>query len=410
MARYRPQALLRHAQACGHPCVLVQVNYRLGTFGFAASSDLAAEMDGGSQTHPVGNFGLVDQRNALEWVNRHIQDFGGDPGNISIFGVSAGSSSIHTHLMAGHSHQLFDRAIMMSGAAPSLGPLPMRHYQDEWERLCRKAEVQASDPAQRLRQLRQLSAEEILRNSSTAAMGPVEDGKLVPAGWRFRDEVPRSRCKQIILGDTNTEGIVFDFVLKELSQEKFHERANATLGVGLARELREQFGFVPDGSSQPADDFLRAARLLFGNVLFNYSHTGIAEASCASKIWAGQVFLYHFEETSPFPGTTQGLSYHGFCALMMHLNELERVPAPTQKVSLETARLWTAFAHGHQPWEPYSTARRFMRLGPAGETGMHSFETDETRPYGYLKWLGEHLDEVRGFLRPFLLDLENHEA
>jgi carboxylesterase type B len=65
------------------PVILVQIQYRLGVLGFAASSDLAADAEIGSdgsnsQTNTVGNYGFIDQRNALEWVREHIQHFGGD--------------------------------------------------------------------------------------------------------------------------------------------------------------------------------------------------------------------------------------------------------------------------------------------------------------------------------------------
>ncbi len=100
--RNNPQVLSRLAKESDHPVVLVQINYRLGIFGFAASSDLASEHDSRtsngdiSQLAPdyLGNFGIVDQRNAFEWVQNHIQDFGGDPSDVTAFGVSAGSGSL----------------------------------------------------------------------------------------------------------------------------------------------------------------------------------------------------------------------------------------------------------------------------------------------------------------------------
>lgn len=121
----------------------------------------------------MGNYGFVDQRNALEGVNEHIRDFGADPANLTLFGVSAGSISIHLHLLA--EQALFDRAIMMSGAAPALSPLRPEIYQRDWERLCERTGVKAPTAAERLDQLRSLSVDDILKSSTPAAMGPVAD-------------------------------------------------------------------------------------------------------------------------------------------------------------------------------------------------------------------------------------------
>lgn len=373
--------------------------------GFSASQDLAEEVNGGSETCPVGNYGLIDQRNALEWVNRHIQDFGGDPSNITVFGVSAGSVSIHLHLLA--EHALFDRAIMMSGAAPVLSPLPMEWYQNEWSTLCNNAGIGASSPQERLEQLRQLEVSDILKLSSPGVMGPVADGKLLKENWKYEDNAPNTRCKEFIIGDTNIEAIIFDGLIKRLPQERFQQLVNDSFSSQLAQELYSKFGFSRDPQSE--EHFRKAFRLLVGNTLFNYSHLGIANSSQNSETWRDNVYLYHFEEPSPFPGPTRGLSYHGLCAMLLHLNELDICPPSTQNVSREAARIWTAFAHGQQPWEPYSKEQRFMRFGPEGESSLQSFESDNTRDYGFQEWLGVHIDEVGLFVRKLVLDLENNK-
>jgi carboxylesterase type B len=383
--------------------ILVQINYRLGSLGFSASQDLAEELNGGSKENPVGNFGLIDQRNALEWVNKHIRDFGGDPFNITVFGVSAGSVSIHMHLLA--EHALFDRAIMMSGAAPVLSPLQTEIYQEEWDRLCRKTGVDAPTGAERIEKLRTMNVLNILKNTSPAAMGPSADGKLLKEGWTYKDNVANTRCKEIVQGDTNVEAIIFDGLIKRLPQDRFNDLIDNSLLAPIAKELYTHFGFTREPQSE--ESFRKAFRLLVGNTVFNYSHVGIAEASRDSDLWKDRVYLYHWEEPSPFPGPTCGISYHGLCAMLLHMNELENCPPSTQQVSLEAARTWSAFAHGQQPWEPYSDAGRFMRFGPNGECGMHSFESDKTRDYGFQEWLGTHINDVGGFVRKLVLDLEN---
>jgi para-nitrobenzyl esterase len=90
--------------------VVVTINYRLGVLGFLAHPSLTAEA-GAS-----GNYGLMDQQAALRWVSRNIAKFGGDPGNVTIFGQSAGGLSVHAQLASPLAAGLFDRAIAQSGA------------------------------------------------------------------------------------------------------------------------------------------------------------------------------------------------------------------------------------------------------------------------------------------------------
>jgi len=92
--------------------VVVSMNYRLGSMGFLAHPGLSAEDEHGSS----GNYGLLDQRAALRWVQTNIAAFGGNPDNVTIFGESAGSMSVCTHLASPLSAGLFRRAIGESGS------------------------------------------------------------------------------------------------------------------------------------------------------------------------------------------------------------------------------------------------------------------------------------------------------
>jgi para-nitrobenzyl esterase len=93
--------------------VVVSMNYRLGIFGFMAHPELTAE----SAHHASGNYGLMDQTAAIAWVRRNIEVFGGDPGNITIFGESAGSFSVSALMASPVSKDLFSKAIGESGGA-----------------------------------------------------------------------------------------------------------------------------------------------------------------------------------------------------------------------------------------------------------------------------------------------------
>jgi para-nitrobenzyl esterase len=91
--------------------VIVSFNYRLGVFGFLGLRELSVE----SQPQSSGAYGLLDQNAALKWVHDNIAAFGGDPDNITLFGESAGATSVCMHLAAPISRGLFQRAIIQSG-------------------------------------------------------------------------------------------------------------------------------------------------------------------------------------------------------------------------------------------------------------------------------------------------------
>src|ERR1700683_24225 len=93
--------------------VVVSMNYRLGIFGFFATHELAAE----DPHHAAGNYGLLDELAAIQWVRRNIARFGGDPDNVTIFGESAGSFAVSAQMASPLAQGLFAHAIGESGAA-----------------------------------------------------------------------------------------------------------------------------------------------------------------------------------------------------------------------------------------------------------------------------------------------------
>jgi len=95
--------------------VVVTLNFRLGVFGFLAHPELAAE----SPDSASGQYGLLDQRFALDWVRQNIANFGGDPSNVTLAGQSSGASSVCNQLASPLAGGLFHKAIMQSGACSS---------------------------------------------------------------------------------------------------------------------------------------------------------------------------------------------------------------------------------------------------------------------------------------------------
>ena len=111
--------------------VVVSMNYRLGMFGFFVHPELVTE----SGRNSAGNYGLLDQVAALHWVQDNIAEFGGDPGNVTIFGESAGSFSVSALMASPLAKGLFHKAIGESGGAffssgLSFEPLAEREEKD----------------------------------------------------------------------------------------------------------------------------------------------------------------------------------------------------------------------------------------------------------------------------------------
>ncbi|MEI7831172.1 MAG: carboxylesterase family protein [Prolixibacteraceae bacterium] len=98
-----------------HGVILVTINYRLNVFGFLAHPELSSENPKGVS----GNYGILDQIAALKWVKNNIQQFGGDPKNITIFGQSAGAMSVQALVTSTLSKDLMQKAIMQSGGGVS---------------------------------------------------------------------------------------------------------------------------------------------------------------------------------------------------------------------------------------------------------------------------------------------------
>lgn len=161
--------------------VTVSFNYRLGRFGFFA--------------HPAlkqgGNFGLMDQQAALQWVKRNIAAFGGDPAQVTIVGESAGGMSVTALLGSPAARGLFTRAVIMSGGGRVDAPLRKLHEDQPGmpsadkvgADFARSVGVEGEDVAA-LARLRALPAEAIIADLNLATppdgrklyTGPVEDG------------------------------------------------------------------------------------------------------------------------------------------------------------------------------------------------------------------------------------------
>ena len=141
--------------------LVVSMNYRLGIFGFLATHDLAAE----DPHHAAGNYGLMDELAAIQWVKRNIAEFGGDPNNVTIFGESAGSFAVSAQMASPLAKGLFAHAIGESGgafASKEISFPPLEQAQKSNEDFLRRA---GANPG--LAALRALSSEDVLKLGRT---------------------------------------------------------------------------------------------------------------------------------------------------------------------------------------------------------------------------------------------------
>jgi para-nitrobenzyl esterase len=153
--------------------VFVSINYRLGIFGFIAHPELTRESD----TRSSGNYGLMDQVEALRWINKNIAAFGGDPTQITIAGQSAGSMSVQALVASPLANGLFNKAIAESGGLTGRSSVSLSEAEANGILLSTKANVKD------LEALRQLPADRVLELAGTFPYGsfaPIVDGHVIP--------------------------------------------------------------------------------------------------------------------------------------------------------------------------------------------------------------------------------------
>ena len=222
--------------------VVITLNYRLGAFGWLAHPALA---EGASNSH-IANYGMMDQIAALHWVHDNIRAFGGDPGNVTLFGSSSGAISVALLMLCEQSRDLFQKAILES--------LPARERMRSMETAEAVGKLflgavgydrNGPDP-RAIDSGVLLAAEKILLSRSSQSFGPTEDGLLVKQDIAAGFGAGRESRIPLIIG-SNEEETVFG------SEPDFNEELGLA-GVAVD-ELRR---FYPEASRDPAE---LAARL-----------------------------------------------------------------------------------------------------------------------------------------------------
>ncbi|KKA28950.1 hypothetical protein TD95_005342 [Thielaviopsis punctulata] len=208
--RYNLSYVVAKSEAMGQPIVAVSLNYRLQNWGFMFTEALAEE---GST-----NVGYRDQRLAMHWVQENIAAFGGDPRKVTVFGESAGSMSIATHLVAygGRDDHLFRSAIMQSGSAlPTLRKhLTTADWQPYWVALLNQTSCTSATNAAALQCLRAMDAHKLsnIFNSSFAPYPGITaaiDGDFLTESSTYAVRGGKMLAVPIIMGTNTDEGTAF---------------------------------------------------------------------------------------------------------------------------------------------------------------------------------------------------------
>jgi para-nitrobenzyl esterase len=343
--------------------VLVTINYRLGIFGFFSHPELTRESD----RHASGNYALMDQVAALQWVQKNIAAFGGDSKRVTIFGDSAGAASLSNLMGSPQARGLFQRAIAESGAWMGLSIAPMRKLADAEQAGVKTAEALG---AKTLAELRAKPAEEVLKAGRGG--GPVIDGWFLPEDVGAIFAAGQQNDVPILVGSNKDEGTFF---VQPAGAERFLEQARRRFD-GLADTFLELY---PAGSDEQANaSQLAAFRDELGWVMRNW-------ARLATKTGKSKAYLYYFTHEppvsagSPRGGRGSGAT-HGAEAQYVFENLLGGRPWTDldHQLADTISSYWVNFAANGNPngkdlprWQAYDEKKnaRPMVLGDKVELG-----------------------------------------
>jgi len=356
-----------------HGVVLVSANYRLGVFGFFAHPELTAE----SMHHASGNYGLMDQIAALRWVHENIARFGGDPGNVTIFGESAGALDINVLMTSPLTKGLFARLIGESG--PVVAPPSLADGEKKGQ------SIGAGLHADSLKALRAVPAAELQKATGQGLsflgplLGVVVDGWVLPGAPFEAFEKGREHRVDLLLG-TNARELMRPFFptpgLREGITAQFGplaERALHVYGIDTENAAPAPDPVYGDAMAQWATD----AQFRCGTIaeLVWHSHAGNTSYQFQfSRVPSGResVGAAHGSEIPYVFGTL---------SIAQKAPNAARYDATDEAVSGQIQQYWTNFAKSGKPnggslprWPKFdATARAYMDLtagGPVAREGL----------------------------------------
>jgi para-nitrobenzyl esterase len=331
------------------------LNYRLGIFGFFSHAELAKE----SGHNASGNYGLLDQVAALEWVRKNIGAFGGDPGKVTIFGESAGSFSVSALMASPLSRDLFQRAIGESGAF--FGKTLVAKSLSDSEKSDAKF-AQTVFGTDSLKALREKPADELLQASlkekNVIRFVPDIDGYFLPEPAASIYASGKQAHVPLLAGWNADEGSYRSIFKDEKpSAQNFAAWAHKHFGDKAEELLR----LYPAATDEEAKE---SAQALAGDQFIGYSTWKWLNMQL--KTGQSPVYRYRFEDAPP-----NATDEHGESRGAYHSAEIEFVfdvlPSKNlpwrpedRKLSDEMATYWANFAKRGDPngeglvkWPPY---------------------------------------------------------
>ena len=352
--------------------VVVTINYRLGILGFLAHPELSAESAHGSS----GNYGLLDQIEALRWVQRNIAAFGGDPSNVTIFGESAGALSVLELLASPLARGLFHKAIAQSGGMLSLPDLKTAtNGLPSSEQIGRF--VAAALKAPNVAALRAMDADMLVKaaNAGGFAASATVDGWVLD--HQLVDTFDRGEQARVpTLAGFNRDEIR---TLPTFAPPVPKDRATYVAGI-KARYVDLADVFL---KFYPADDLEGSVLTAARDGTFGWGMRRLAEKQEAS---GAPAYLYFFEHTYP-AADRKGLgAFHAvevpymFGRIGQTLPEAWVAPPDTpdeRALSATLVTYWTNFARTGSPngggevqWPRYGASSAYLAIGHQPVAGV----------------------------------------
>jgi carboxylesterase type B len=264
-AQHDTAPIVQHSLTIKKPIITTSIQYRLGALGFIATPD-------GER-----NFGLKDQRNALIWVQKFIDGFGGDRSRVTLFGESAGGCSICCHMLSPQpsTGPLFNRVIIMSGVmGPMMTPVAEDKAANAFGKICESLSIKEQGEAA-LEKLRTVDIQELVSASDAwygkgNSWSPVQDMSFFRSNitWDSVHELLGS-CEWVddmIVGNTGFEGQAYLGVANSLTPRTFYEHLKLALSDDAARKVMEAYKVTID---MDRNLFLTAVMRWFGDIVFD---------------------------------------------------------------------------------------------------------------------------------------------
>ena len=270
--------------------VVVTINYRLNVFGFLAHPGLTAESD----VHSSGNYGILDQIAALDWIRNNIAAFGGDPKRVTIFGESAGSWSVNCLMATPLARGKFQRAIGESGG--SFQPMQSLHdAEQEGVRLASRA------GAQTVAELRSKPAEDLVKASAGFATRPSVDGWMLPQDIYTIFAAGHQNDVPLIAGSNADEATTLSPWPSTGTPEAFAAQIRTRVGAMADRFLQ----LYPAATAEQARDAHYAS---YRDFAFGWEMRTWARLQ--AKTGKAKAYLYYFSHVPPGPRSATIRAYH----------------------------------------------------------------------------------------------------